>query len=101
MLFQASDLERLKILYELGGIYLDLDVFVINSFSPLRKYNFVLGDQGPKYVNKLCNGIILARPGEPQIRRWMRSFLTDYQNGRRTYNAVEVLGIERDSNCSE
>ena len=38
---QAADLERLKVLLEHGGIYLDLDVLVIKSFDALRYYGII------------------------------------------------------------
>jgi len=40
-----------------GGIYLDGDVLVVKSFTPLRRFPFVIGRQSP---DGLCNGIMVA-----------------------------------------
>lgn len=39
----VTDYARLKILYENGGIYLDLDVELLKSFDDLLKYKFFMG----------------------------------------------------------
>lgn len=37
-----SNVDRVKILMEYGGIYLDLDMIVTNSFDELRKHECVI-----------------------------------------------------------
>lgn len=38
-----SDVFRLKVLYEYGGIYMDTDVECLKSLSPFLKYDFAIG----------------------------------------------------------
>ncbi|XP_077996526.1 uncharacterized protein LOC144449826 [Glandiceps talaboti] len=52
-----SDVARLEILMEHGGIYMDLDVIVVQSLDSLRYYDFVLGRETYRGLN---NGIIVA-----------------------------------------
>lgn len=40
-----SDVVRLEAVLQFGGIYLDLDVVVLRSFAPLRRYEMVLGSE--------------------------------------------------------
>lgn len=46
----VSDYARYKIIYEEGGIYLDVDVELIKSIDDLRKYNSYMGFEGTEYV---------------------------------------------------
>ena len=39
----VSDLDRLRIVRQFGGLYLDLDVLILKSLDPLRKYPTTLG----------------------------------------------------------
>ena len=41
-----ADILRLEVLQAWGGIYLDLDVFVLRDMSPLLNYSTVLGEEG-------------------------------------------------------
>ena len=71
-----SNYDRVKILLEYGGIYLDLDVLVTQSFDELRKYRYTLGkEQG----STLCAGIIVCRQDEPFLHIWLNSFYDDYR----------------------
>ena len=84
---QASDLERLKVLQEQGGIYLDLDVIVFRSFDPLRIHNLTLSKVDN---NSLCNSVILAQRGHPFLKTWLQSYTKDFQVYSRNYNAFTV-----------
>jgi len=42
-IYHRSDVTRLEILLEHGGIYLDYDVIVVNSLDPVRCYDATLG----------------------------------------------------------
>ena len=54
-----------------GGIYLDADVIVVKSFTPLRRYSFVIGQESP---GSLCNGIMLAARGAPFLRLFLEQY---------------------------
>ena len=47
----VSDYARYKVIYENGGIYLDVDVEVIKSLDDLLKYGAYMGFEGSEYVN--------------------------------------------------
>src|SRR5687768_11691675 len=47
----VSDYARYKIIYENGGIYLDVDVEVIKSLDDLLEYGAYMGFEGNEYVN--------------------------------------------------
>jgi hypothetical protein len=73
-----ADFIRLQILMEKGGIYLDMDVICIRSFTPLLKYSFVMGRQGieggiEKHVG-LCNAVILSEANSFFGKKWLEGF---------------------------
>lgn len=69
----ASDIVRMEVILEYGGIYLDLDVIALKSFDPLLVYNTTLG-----YESKscLCNGVIIAAPGAEFLKIWYSNYNT-------------------------
>ena len=77
-----SDVLRLKLLIEHGGIYLDLDVIVLRPLagllSPSRSSApFVIGQEGDDShggTHGLCNAVLLARPNASFARRWLREY---------------------------
>ena len=46
-----SDFLRLSILYYVGGIYIDSDIFSLNSFDPLLRHQMVVGQQCGRHEN--------------------------------------------------
>jgi len=68
-----SDVLRLQILIEKGGIYLDVDVLCLRPFAPLRKYAMVLGEE---LGAGLCNAVVLAKPGAGFLKRWLAEYKT-------------------------
>ncbi|XP_064621115.1 uncharacterized protein LOC135483972 [Lineus longissimus] len=68
-----SDIVRLEAVMNYGGIYLDLDVMVIKSFDPLRRYDVTLGMEHNK---GLCNGIIIAKKGAEFLKIWHSEYKT-------------------------
>lgn len=60
-----SDYMRLKALYEYGGIYLDTDVEILNSFTPLLSHPMFLGFI---YNCSIGTAVIGARPKHPLIK---------------------------------
>ncbi|XP_077985187.1 uncharacterized protein LOC144439828 [Glandiceps talaboti] len=69
----AADVARLQILMQWGGVYFDLDVFVLASLDPLRYYNYVVGRAS---VIALANGIILANKNA----KFLKIFYNSYKN---------------------
>ena len=56
-----------------------------------RNNSLVLGDEGG---GRLCNAIILSVKEEPQLQVWLDTFISDYRNEERVYNAIEVSKVK-------
>ncbi|XP_077992233.1 uncharacterized protein LOC144446361 [Glandiceps talaboti] len=69
----AADVARLQILMQWGGVYLDIDLFVLASLDPLRYYDYVVGRADQK---GLSNGIILANKNAT----FLKIFYNNYKN---------------------
>ena len=83
-----ADVLRLKVLYAEGGIYLDADVYILQSFDTLRNSSrdVVLGYEGGNRGG-LCNAVIIARAGAAFIDRWIASY-TDFSAGEWNTHSV-------------
>ena len=53
-----SDVARLQILLEIGGIYIDDDILFLKSFDELRNHQTVLAEEN---YDALGNGVILHK----------------------------------------
>lgn len=69
-----ADVVRLEKLIQHGGIYLDADVFVHNSFDSLLDNSVVLGEEGIDAEFGLGNAVILAEPGAPFLTKWYEEY---------------------------
>lgn len=81
-----ADVVRLEKLLEMGGIYLDIDVFVHRSFDNLLGHSTVLGEQrvGGR-VRGLCNAVILAEADAPFLKRWYLAYQSFRSKGQDGY----------------
>ena len=77
-----ADLLRLQLLYQHGGIYLDIDTICIKPFLPLLTYDITLGYQGD---HGLCNAVIIAKPRNSFILKWIQSYSTFRSTGKDQY----------------
>jgi mannosyltransferase OCH1-like enzyme len=68
-----SDIIRLQVLLENGGIYLDLDVLVLRPFDALLPYDTTMGLEN-EYG--LCNGIIISKRNSTFLRLWWEEYKT-------------------------
>jgi len=69
------DYLRLKILDEVGGIYMDMDTICVAPLFPLLAHDFVMGEERlDKNLNGLCNAIVMAKPQNQFGRIWLDSF---------------------------
>jgi len=66
-----ADVVRLERLIQHGGIYLDADVLVHESFDSLLDHSVVMGLEGE---DGLCNAVMLAEQGAPFILEWYESY---------------------------
>ncbi|KAI0000740.1 glycosyltransferase family 32 protein [Xylariaceae sp. FL0662B] len=71
----VSDILRLKLLQEQGGIYLDMDAFGFRPFTDILKSprDMVLGHEGGNRGG-LCNAIMVARKNSSFIDRWLAEY---------------------------
>ncbi|WWD19073.1 hypothetical protein CI109_103531 [Kwoniella shandongensis] len=78
-----ADVLRLLMMKYTGGIYLDIDVFVIKPFDDLLYFPTTLGMEASPDSRRdaldpegLCNAIIISAPGSTFIDRWLASYDT-------------------------
>jgi hypothetical protein len=69
-----ADVIRLQSLDKVGGIYLDVDVFVHRDFDDLLNHSFVIGEQGIGGEFGLGNAVLLAEPAAPFVKRWYAEY---------------------------
>lgn len=92
-----ADVLRLKILSEMGGIYLDLDVVCINPFQKLLKNNFVMGLEPG---SGLCNAVILSDSKSSFLKKWRDSYKT-FDTNKWNYHSVKLPWIMSNNNKEE
>lgn len=77
-----SDFLRMKVLLEMGGLYIDTDAFITKPLHELRKYNFTLSFDNivnkkdsplPKRMN---NGVIISSKDALFLKIWMKEYQT-------------------------
>lgn len=81
-----TDVLRLELLKQYGGIYLDIDVITLNSFKELLHFKNVMGIE-PSVG--LCNAVILAQRDSDFISKWYdtyRSYRQDIWN----YYSIQI-----------
>ncbi len=86
-----ADIVRLEKLIELGGIYLDSDVFVHRSFDDLLSYPVVLGAEGEHRSVGVANAVIPAQAGAMFLRRWHETYRSFRGTGGKHWNEHSVL----------
>lgn len=74
-----ADIARLEVLDKYGGIYLDLDVLSLNSFSQLTSNSYqveaIFAWENQKF-NAICNAVIIA----PKRSKFLRRIYESYQS---------------------
>ena len=84
--YHASDLIRIKTLIDEGGIFLDLDTFLVRNVSEFFNQDCTLG--WPEKQN-IGTQIIIAKPGAKFLKLWLQSY-KDYRASMWYYNAGEA-----------
>lgn len=71
-----ADKLRMDILYEKGGIYMDIDTISIKPYQQLLDNECVLGlEYGlNNKINGICNAIMLTEPKSKFFKIWMESY---------------------------
>ena len=92
-----SDIARLQILKDKGGIYLDTDCIVNRPFDDLMNHKCVLsgfvGDisKSEKHKVQSCSaGTILAEPGSEFIRIWLDRLPEGFEKGEWAWQMVDL-----------
>ncbi|KAI0859486.1 hypothetical protein F4860DRAFT_483015 [Xylaria cubensis] len=71
----VSDILRLNLLREQGGIYLDIDAFGLRPFTDLLRSprDIIMGHEGGNRAG-LCNAVMVARKNSTFIDRWVAEY---------------------------
>ena len=69
-----SDIARIEILMEYGGIYMDFDVIALKSFDDLRFYNMTMGLEYFGSPGRLNNGVIVATKQARFLKLWYETY---------------------------
>lgn len=76
-----SDVIRLQVLIEYGGIYADTDVIVMKPFTDLLDNNFVMGQQGVGGNEGLCPATMLSEKNSIFAKTWLKGFKDTFEGG--------------------
>lgn len=76
-----SDVLRLQILLEYGGIYVDTDTIFVKSFQSLLDNKFVLGQQNINGSEGLCPAVILSEQNSYFAQQWLIGFKDSFKGG--------------------
>lgn len=90
------DLLRIELIYNVGGIYLDIDTVCINSFDSLLENECVMGLEYGKHEHEhipkligLCNAVVMGEKHNIFIEKWIENFYKDYRTDW-NYNCVQM-----------
>ena len=84
-----ADLDRMRVLSETGGIYMDLDVIAIRSFDPIRRFPCTIGLE--KTVSpKVCGALIVCSNESLFLHYWRQQYVDDNRPLVWAYNTGQV-----------
>lgn len=76
-----SDVIRLQILIENGGIYTDCDTIFVKPFNSLLNNKCVMGQQNINGSEGLCPAVIMALPNSIFCKTWLYEFKNYFKGG--------------------
>ena len=89
---KLSNYVRLHALYAEGGIYLDTDVEVVRTLTPLLRHECFLGFQvEEENVDWVNNAVLGARPGHHFLRRGMELTVRLFEEEGEFYRSPAVM----------
>lgn len=93
-----ADVTRLEILYEYGGIYLDLDILLLKNFEEIFKSNhdFYICKEVKDNENEesgLINSFLAAKPKNEFLKIWLDNFKTGLRMDNWAYHIRETNKI--------
>jgi hypothetical protein len=75
----GSDIERIRVLMQYGGIYLDNDCFVIRSLDKYRKFECALNWDDKQFMGTQT---LIAHKNSRFIKLWLESYKDNYRSDR-------------------
>ncbi|KAF6036523.1 hypothetical protein EB796_005176 [Bugula neritina] len=84
----GSDLARIQVLREYGGIYLDNDCLVVNEFVGLRKHHCVVSKSSEE--RHLGNMVLMGTPDCVFLKLYEELYKLDYQRDLWYFNGGEL-----------
>jgi hypothetical protein len=87
-----SDIIRLRLMNETGGIYFDTDIIPLRSFDELRTFEFLMGKEGDR-DDALCPAVLVGAPRSRFIQRWWAAYDTFDPKGKWAYHGVRVPAL--------
>ena len=76
-----SDVIRLQVLIQEGGIYADTDVIFVKPFTDLLNNDFVMGHQGIDGCEGLCPATMLGAKDSKFAKEWLAGFKDTFGGG--------------------
>lgn len=67
-----ADWVRMNVLYNKGGVYLDIDTICIKPWKDFFNHDVVLGKQIPH--EGICNAIMFSKPKSEFFKIWLKSY---------------------------
>lgn len=94
-----ADVIRLELLYEHGGIYLDLDMLIIKNFDNIFNTgkDFYISEEGEKGEG-LINSFLACKPKNGFIKKWLESFKIGLRMDNWAYHIRESNKMLLDNN---
>lgn len=90
-----SDIVRLVVIYEQGGVYLDTDVELLRSFDPLRKHEAFYGFE---LENRVATGLGFgAVAGHPTVKAMLDCYLALKPDENGDYPLIPCPGLNTDA----
>ncbi|CAG8810106.1 15496_t:CDS:1, partial [Cetraspora pellucida] len=83
-----SDIIRMEVLRDFGGIYLDNDIIVLQPFDDLLHDDFTMGIEETE-LQVLCDGVLIGRPFAPFLTRWIQRY-EDFNDDHWSYHSLQV-----------
>lgn len=80
-LAHKSDVIRLQVLLEEGGIYCDTDTIFVKPYEFFQECNLVLGEQGENGTEGICPAVIMSEPDSKFIKEWFIGFKEHFHGG--------------------
>jgi hypothetical protein len=95
-----ADVVRLEVLYEHGGVYLDLDMLIIKNFEELFESNkdFYISKECNSEDSGLINAFMACKPKNEFIKIWLDGFKSGLRMGSWAYHIQNTNKILIDKN---